>query len=152
MNESRRLVKLKDMKKEMFSFMPLTCGLEHRRTSTLQRFHIAVATHKGSPPRPIPHTSPPGKPRHTLISCTILFACLTSKPFIQTFLHGIILPLPRPTHWVTTSTHPYIDPFSNPVILHPLQSAWFSHSVRTPWNLLSVRKSLAPPTSRVNSL
>ena len=46
MSESRSAT-LKDRKKIKinFPFMPLSCGLAHRHTSTLQGLHIAVAAH-----------------------------------------------------------------------------------------------------------
>ena len=78
MSESRRLVKLKDS----FPFMPLSCGLGHRRTSALLGLHKAVASRQGQGfiPRATPHAFPLTNPHHTLLSCTILLICLTSKP------------------------------------------------------------------------
>ena len=46
MRESRRLVKLKDMKKEIFPFLLLSCGLGHRRISALPGLK-AVASRQG---------------------------------------------------------------------------------------------------------
>ena len=57
-------------------------------------------------------------PRHKLLSCTILLACLTSKPlfFKQSFKVSIHLS----ATYLPTSTLCYIDPLSNPIILHSL--------------------------------
>ena len=131
MSESRRIVELKDMKKGILPFMPLSSRLGHIRTSALQVLHIAIETHnhgissssrvhppgnascipphKPSPYAPIMHHSP----------------CLPDIQihFLQAVLHAINSPLTRPAHWVTTSALPYIDPLSNHVILHSLHMA-----------------------------
>ena len=73
MSETRRLVKLKDMKKEIFLSMPLSCGLSHRRISALPGLHKAVGSHNyGTSSKSCIH---PHKPS----PYTILLACLTSK-------------------------------------------------------------------------
>ena len=121
MSKSRRLVKLKGMKKEIFHFMPLSCGVRHRQTSILQGLHIAVATHSDSIltgqkliPQATPHIFPITYPHHTILSCIIFLACLTSKPlfFKQAFTVSIHLFLSLP-----------IDPHNNAVILHSFHMA-----------------------------
>ena len=103
------------MKKEIFSYMPLSCGLGHRRTSALQGFHIAVATHnctissksKVNPPGIAP-CIPPHKPSpYTPIMHHS--PCLPDNqiPFLQAGFHVFNLSLRRPTHWATTSILDY---------------------------------------------
>ena len=89
-SENRRLVKPRDMKKEISPFMFLSCGLGRRRISALPGLHKAVASRQGFIPRGTSHTFPLTNPRHTLLSCTIFLACLTSKPFFfkQSFTDG----------------------------------------------------------------
>ena len=59
---------------------------------------------------------------HTLLSWTVLLACLTSNPFFfkQSVLNSINPPLPRPTKCATTSTLSYIAPLSNLIVIHSL--------------------------------
>ena len=120
MSESR-LVKPKDMKKEIFPFMLLSCGLGHRRISSIQGFIrlwyltiIASRQGQGFISRATPHAFPFTNPRHTLLSCIILLACLTSKP-----------PSNSPSGYQSTSSAAYQHtlPLSNPVVLHPLHMA-----------------------------
>ena len=102
--------------------MPLSFGCGHRTD-----FHPSRALYNcgiSFIPQVKTHTFLLTSPHYTLPSCTILLACLTSKPlFLLAFLHGISPPLPQPTHWTTTSKLPYIDPLYNPVILHFLHMA-----------------------------
>ena len=127
MSESRRLVKLKDKKKEIFPFMLLSFGLCHRRISVLAGLHKAVASFNYSiSSRSRVHTldDAPCIPSQTpaiLLLSTILLAYLTSKPlFFKRFFTVSI----RLLHVLpTTSTHSYIETFSNPVVLHPLHVA-----------------------------
>ena len=81
-SESRRLVKLKDIKKEISPFMLSSCRPGQRQTSTLTGFYKAVASHQsqGFIPQATPHAFPCTNYHHTLLSCTILLACLASKP------------------------------------------------------------------------
>ena len=60
MSHSKIGAKLKKKKKnKIYSLCPLSCRLSHKRTSTLQRLHIGVATHNcGIPSRSGVH--PPG--------------------------------------------------------------------------------------------
>ena len=87
MSESR-LVKLKDMKKEIFPFILLSCEVGHRRISDLPGLHKAVASRQGQGfiPRETPHAFPLTHPRHTLLN-------LKSKPlfFKQSFTVSIHL-------------------------------------------------------------
>ena len=48
--------------------------------------------------------------------------------FLLEVLHGINPPFLRPIHLVTTCTLPYIDHFSNPVILYSLHMAELSEN------------------------
>ena len=105
--------------------MPLSCGLGHRRTSTLQGLHIAFATHKcgiSSKSRVHPSINAPCIPPHKPSSYNPIihhYPCLPDiqTSFLQAVPHGINWSLPRPTHWATTSALPYIYPLSNAVIL-----------------------------------
>ena len=117
--------------------MPLSCGLSHRRTSTFQGLHVAVAScysqgssdasriplHKPSHYTPIMHHSPCWPDIQT--------------PFLQTILHGVNSSLPRPTLLATTSTLSYIDPQWNFVLLHslpmeePLENTFINPFVHT---------------------
>ena len=84
---------------------------------------VACRQSQGFIPRATPHAFPFTNPRHTLLSCTILLACLTSKPlfFRQSFTVSIHffrgLPIER------LPAYPYIDSLSNPVVLHSLHMA-----------------------------
>ena len=66
----------------MSPLCPISCMLGHRRTSTLQGLHIGVAScqSQGFIPRATSHAFPLTNPRHSLLSWTVLLACLTSKP------------------------------------------------------------------------
>ena len=109
----------------------LGCGLGHRRASTLQGFHIAVATPKcdissklrfhplGNAPCIPLHKPPPYTPVMHHSPCLLYIQ--TSFP--QAILHGINPPLSQPTQWATTSTLSYIDPLSSTVILHSIHIA-----------------------------
>ena len=136
---SKREAKLKKEKKNNISpLCPLSCKLGHKRTSTLQRLHITVATHNcsissrsgGSSPGYTP-CIPLHKPPPFTLSCTILLACLTSKPplFKHSFTVSIhifcSLPTERPpAHSPTYSWQPYHSPsFINPFIKPLLHSA-----------------------------
>ena len=126
MSKSRRSIKLKDMKKEIFPCMPLSCGLGLRQTCPLQRLHIAVATPNcgiSSKSRVYPLGNapciPPHKPYTPIIHHSPYLPDIQTT-FLQAVLHGINPPLPWPPNWATASTLPYIDPLSNPVILHCL--------------------------------
>ena len=102
--------------------MLLSCGLGHRRISALPGLHKAVASHNYSissrsrvhSPR-YAHELPLTNPRHTLLSCTILLACLTSKPlfFKQSFMvsiHFYSLPTERlPAHFPTLTLLPILS-------------------------------------------
>ena len=92
MSESRRPVKVKDMKKEIFPFMPLSCLLGHRRISNLQGFinlwHLPTKASRqgqGFIPRTTPHASLLTNHLHTLLSCPILLAWLTSRPLLSRY-------------------------------------------------------------------
>ena len=123
--------------------MPFSCSLRHRWTSALQELHITVATHncgissmsRVHPPGNAPYIPSLINPRHTLLSCTILLAYLTSKPL---FFNP---PLPRPTHWATTNTPSYIDPLSSPVIF--ILSTWLNYR-RTPSLIFSSTPFFTP--------
>ena len=67
----------------MFPFMPFSCGLGHRRISILPGLHKAVASRQGQGfiLQATRYAFPLTNPRHTLLSYTILLACLTSKHF-----------------------------------------------------------------------
>ena len=116
------------MKKEIFPFIPLSCGLGHRQTSALQGLQIAVATDNcsisskskdhlpGNVPRILPHKPLSYTP--IMYHSTCLLDILPF--FLEAFLHGINPSLPRATQWVTTNTLPYIYPLSIPLILHSL--------------------------------
>ena len=70
MSYSRRETKLKEEKKNKFSpLCPLSCRLGHRRTSTLQGLHVAVAFRQGQGfiPRATPHAFPLKPPPFTPI-------------------------------------------------------------------------------------
>ena len=93
-SESRRSAKLKDRKTNKFS---LSCP---KLWAWLQRdFHPSGASYRFGNPKMWVHPTcdvsrtPPHKPRHSLLSCTILYACLTSKPhfFKQSFTISIHL-------------------------------------------------------------
>ena len=106
MNKSRKLVKLNDMKKEIFPFILLSCGLGHRQISALQSFirlwyltTIASCQCQGFIAQAMPHAFPLTNPHHTFLSCTILLACLASKLFFfkQSFTVSIHLFRSLPT-------------------------------------------------------
>ena len=130
-NESRRSIKLKDIKKLIFPFMPLSYGLGCRQTSTFQELHIAVATYNcGTSSKSRIHSSannlciPPYKPS-PYTSIMHHYPCLADikTPFRQAVLYSTNPSFIQPTHWATTNTLSYIDPFNNPVILHSLHMA-----------------------------
>ena len=75
---------------------PLGCRLSHRETSPLQGLHIAVASYQGQGfiPWATSHAFSLTNLCHSLLSCTILLACLKSKPFF--FKHSF-----------TVSIHPF---------------------------------------------
>ena len=100
MSESRRLLKLKDMKREIFTFILLSCRFDHRWIFTLPVLHKAVASQgQGFIPQAMPHAFPLTNPHHTPLLCTILLACLTSKPlfFKQSFMVSVHLFYGLPT-------------------------------------------------------
>ena len=129
MSERRRLVKLKDMKKEIFPFILLSCGLGHSQISALPGLHKTVASHSysiSSSSRVHPPGNTPCIPPHKPPPCIPIMhhsPCWpdTQTSYLETFLHGINPPLPMPTHWTTINTLSYIDTLSNPVILHLLR-------------------------------
>ena len=110
MSESRRSVKLKDMKKEIFPLMLLSCKLGYRQTSTLQGLHIAVATHKYlislksgvHPPDYAAHIPPYNPPSITPI--VHHFPCMSDihTSFFVTVIHSMNAPLPLPTYTLLT--------------------------------------------------
>ena len=92
------------MKKENFLFMLLSCGLGHRHISSFPGLHKSVASCQG---QGFIHTFLLTNPRHTLLSCTILLACLTSKHlfFKQSFVVSIHL-----FHSLSTERLPVLSP------------------------------------------
>ena len=110
--------------------MFLSCGLGHRWISTLPGLHKDVASHNyGISSRSRVHSpgSAPCIPSHKLPPYTPIMhhsPCLHDiQASLQTVLHGISSPVSQPTHCATTNTHSYIDPLSNPVILHSFHMA-----------------------------
>ena len=85
LSDSIREAKLK--RKKFSPLCTLSCTLGHRQTSTRQELHIAVATHncgissKSEVGPPVYTPCIPTQLRHILLSCAILLACLTFKPF-----------------------------------------------------------------------
>ena len=137
MSESRRLVKLKDMKREIFPFMPLSCGLGHRRTFGLQGLHTAFAIYNwGISSKSRAHTSgntrciPSRKPSpYPPIMYHYPFLPDIQTPFLQAVLLRLNPSLPRPTHSVTTNTtnSPHkteSSEYKRQDNLHSLQSSW----------------------------
>ena len=129
------------MKKEIFPFMILSCGLGHRRTFALQGLHIAVATQncgissksrvnsRDDAPR-----IPPHKPRTftPVIHHSLCFLDVKTSFLNPSFTVSIHLFLSSTYPLSDYSTLLYIDPLSNPVILHSLHMAEPS---RTPSSL-----------------
>ena len=82
-------------------------------------------------------------PIHSLL-CRILLLCLTSKSlfFKHSFLISIHLFCSLPIKQLYTSIHSYIDPLSNPVILHtlhmaePSENTFINFVILTPHNCL----------------
>ena len=126
MSECRRSVKLKDRKKEIFPFMPLRCGLDHRQTSTLQGLHISVAIHNcvfSLKSRRHLSGDAPGKPPTN--SYLESFSLLARHPnlffFKQSFMVSIHLFCCLPSERLPGHSH--IDPISNTIILHSFHMA-----------------------------
>ena len=109
----------------------------------------------------------PHKPRHTLLSCTILLVCLTYKPLFFKHSFTVSIHLFQGLLTETSSTHSYIDPFSNPVVLHSLHMAkpsentcinLFVHTLRhsaqlpCPWVQDSIQSPDTQQTSEVVNL
>ena len=92
--------------------------LGHKRTSTLQRLHIAMASCQGQQfiPLATPHSFPLTNPCHSPLSWTLLLACLKSKPlfFKHFFALSIHLFHGLPTEWLPAHSLGY------PIPLHPL--------------------------------
>ena len=90
MNKSRKL-KLKDMKKKFSPLCSQIVGLARDRFPPCQGFmkmwHLIKV--KGSSPVQCPMHSTSQTPHHTLLSCTIFLACLTSKSLF--FKHSFTL-------------------------------------------------------------
>ena len=88
---------------------------------------IASYQGQGFTPWATPHTFPNfplTNPCYTLISCTIPLAFLTPKSLFINQSSWYQSTSLRPTHWATTSTHSYIDPLSNPVVLPSSPHGW----------------------------
>ena len=107
----------------------MCCGLGHRRTTTFQELPIAVQLttvvprqSRGFIPQATPHSFPLTKPHHTLLSCTILIACLTYKPLFvnQSFTVSIQLFLDLPTKRLLAHSPSKVLLAINPFILHYL--------------------------------
>ena len=128
----------------------LSCGLGHRQTSILQGLHIVVVSCQNQwfIPQVMPHAFPLTNQYHSLLSCTILLACLTSKPLFlkQSFMVSIHLFHGLPTE--TKCTLPYIDPFSYPVILHSLHIT--PNHQKTPSSVLSSTSFITPHNSPIH--
>ena len=90
---------------------------------------MASRQNQGFIPLEKAYTFPLTNIRNTLLSCTILLACLTFKPlfFKQSFTVSTHLFRSLPTERL--STFPYIVPLSNPVILHSLHIAETSENI-----------------------
>ena len=127
MSKSRRLVKLKGVKKEIFPFIPSRCGLGQRRISILPGFHKVVSFHNygiSSRSRVQPLINAPRIPPHKPLSYSPIMHHSPCLPDIQTSLIQAVL------HCINSSLrslpterlqHTLLyNPLSNPVILHPL--------------------------------
>ena len=104
MSESRRSVKLKDMKNfPLYAPKLLAWPQTDFRPPGL---HKTVASRQGFIPRATHHAFPLTNPRHTLLSCTILLVCPTSKPlfFKQSFMVSIHLFRDLPTERLPAHT------------------------------------------------
>ena len=106
MSESRRLVKLKDLKKEIFPFKPM--ATHNYSISSRSRVHPP-----GNSPCIPPHNSLPIQSYHAPFS---LFFSDIQTSLLQAELHAAY-PLNDYQHIS------YIDPLSNPVVLRPLHMA-----------------------------
>ena len=101
------------MKKVMFPLYPLNCGPGHRRTSALQGHLVKV---KGSSPGECPMHSLSQIPPYTPIMHHS--PCLPDiKPLSFKHSFTVSIHLFQGLLTETSSTHSYIDPFRNPVVL-----------------------------------
>ena len=111
--------KLRKKKKIIFHLCPLTCRLSHRWTSTLQGLHIALASYQGQGfiPWGITHAFLLTNLHHSLLSWTILLACLTSSPlfFKHSFMVSVHLFHDLPTEQLPAHSPTYY--LGNPIPL-----------------------------------
>ena len=121
-------------------------GLGIEQTSTLQGLYVAVSSlncglssksrinSPGYTPCIPPHKHPPYTPimHHSPCSSDI------QTSYLLVVLHSINSPLSQPTHWVTNSTLSYIDPLSNPDILHSLHQQTSYSNPSSPPNTITL--------------